>query len=86
MSFTENAKTPITKRGGFRASRLKFSVTVRNAQGDYLFELNLTVGAFRGGLQLEIGKDRLVAPGFFYGSWSFCPMTRKGIVGERPIG
>jgi len=40
---------------------------VRKAQGDYLFELTLTVGAFRGGLQLEIGKDRLVAPGLFFG-------------------
>ncbi len=37
---------------------------VRNAQGGYLFELILTVGAFRGGLQLEIGEDRPAAPGF----------------------
>lgn len=38
-------------------------VRVRNAQGGYLFELTLTVEAFRGGLQLEIGAERLAAPG-----------------------
>lgn len=39
-------------------------VIARNAKGGYLFELILTVGAFRGGLQLEIGEGRPVAPGY----------------------
>ena len=58
---------------------------VRNAQGDHLFELTLTVGAFRGGLQLEIGEDRLVAPGFFTEADPFVPWGAEGIVGESPV-
>lgn len=58
---------------------------VQNAKGDHLFELILTVGTFRGGLQLEIGKDRLVAPGFIDGSRSVCSLERGGSVGESPV-
>ena len=58
---------------------------MRNTQGGYLFELILTVGAFRGGLQLEIGEDRLVAPGFFIEPGYFVPGNSEIIGGERPV-
>ncbi len=68
MSFTENAKTRISRRVSVGAELFEILVMVQIAEGDHLSELILTVGAFRGGLQLEISEDRLVAPGFFYGS------------------
>lgn len=50
-------------------------VTVRNAKGGYLFELILTVGAFRGGFQLEIGEGRPVAPQVFFDCRRSCCFT-----------
>jgi len=60
---------------------LKNFGTVRNAQGDCLFELTLTVGAFRGGLQLERGEDRLVAPGLLTEFDTFIPWIAENIGG-----
>jgi len=55
------------------------------AQGGYLFELILTVGAFRGGLQLEIGEDRPAAPGFLTVAGPVVLWPAESIGGESPV-
>lgn len=64
---------------------IELFVRVRNAQGGYLFELILTVGAFRGGLQLDIGEDRSAAPGFLTVAGPVVSWPAESIESEIPV-